>query len=433
MPVLILALKATSLLPFARGGSRAVHARVLKAGLGTDRLVLTRCLMQFSLGVFDTTVLAWDHRGVSEDNSAPSSPSPVHRPHRSAMESAAAEEDVLLHGDLLLTVIEAHRLPNMDYFSEHLRRCYTSCRPPLPGSTASKFGPDATQHHHHRKIITSDPYVTASLAGATIARTRVISNSEDPAWNEHFNIPVAHRASTLELQVKDNDVFGAQLIGIVSIPTARIAAGKKIQDWFPIIGPKGKPPKPETALHLSIEYIPVEEEPEYQHGISGDPEQLGVRNAYFPLRKGGSITLYQDAHVRDDELPVVTLEKGAVFKHEKCWEDICHAILEAHHLIYLVGWSIYHKVKLVRESTRPLPDAGKLTLGDLLKYKSQEGVRVCLMVWDDKTSHDKLFIKTVRSLPLKYFLWQIICLPKFSKLSRDQHLHLHSMDGCSVL
>ncbi|KAJ8459367.1 hypothetical protein OPV22_032293 [Ensete ventricosum] len=310
------------------------------------------------------------------------------------MESAAAEEDVLLHGDLLLTVIEAHRLPNMDYFSEHLRRCYTSCRPPLPGSTASKFGPDATQHHHHRKIITSDPYVTASLAGATIARTRVISNSEDPAWNEHFNIPVAHRASTLELQVKDNDVFGAQLIGIVSIPTARIAAGKKIQDWFPIIGPKGKPPKPETALHLSIEYIPVEEKPEYQHGIAGDPEQLGVRNAYFPLRKGGSVTLYQDAHVRDDELPEVTLEKGAVFKHEKCWEDICHAILEAHHLIYLVGWSIYHKVKLVRESTRPLPDAGKLTLGDLLKYKSQEGVRVCLMVWDDKTSHDKLFIKT---------------------------------------
>uniref|UniRef100_A0A804KLZ8 phospholipase D n=1 Tax=Musa acuminata subsp. malaccensis TaxID=214687 RepID=A0A804KLZ8_MUSAM len=280
-------------------------------------------------------------------------------------ESASAVEDVLLHGDLLLTVIEACRLPNMDYFSEHLRRCYTSCCPPIPGSTASKSGSDATQHHqnhHHRKIITSDPYVTASLAGATVARTRVISNSEDPAWNEHFNIPVAHRASTLELQVKDNDVFGAQLIGIVSIPTARIAAGKKIQDWFPI--------------------------------IAGDPEQLGVRNTYFPLRKGGSVTLYQDAHVLDDELPEVTLEKGAVFKHEKCWEDICHAILEAHHLIYLVGWSIYHKVKLVREPTRPLPDAGKLTLGDLLKYKSQEGVRVCMLVWDDKTSHDKLFIKT---------------------------------------
>ncbi|CAL9106621.1 unnamed protein product [Musa textilis] len=285
----------------------------------------------------------------------------------------------------------------MDYFSEHLRRCYTSCRPPLPGSTASKSGPDATQHHqnhHHRKIITSDPYVTASLAGATVARTRVISNSEDPAWNEHFNIPVAHRASTLELQVKDNDVFGAQLIGIVSIPTARIAAGKKIQDWFPIIGPRGKPPKPETALRLSIEYIPVEEKPEYQHGIAGDPEQLGVRNAYFPLRKGGSVTLYQDAHVRYDELPEVTLEKGAIFKHEKCWEDICHAILEAHHLIYLVGWSIYHKVKLVREPSRPLPDASKLTLGELLKYKSQEGVRVCMLVWDDKTSHDRLFIKT---------------------------------------
>lgn len=64
-------------------------------------------------------------------------------------------------------------------------------------------------------------------------------------------------------------------------------------------------------------------------------------------------------------------------------------------MIYIVGWSIYHKVKLVREPVRPLPSAaGELTLGELLKYKSQEGVRVCMLVWDDKTSHDKFGIKT---------------------------------------
>lgn len=76
-------------------------------------------------------------------------------------------------------------------------------------------------------------------------------------------------------------------------------------------------------------------------------------------------------------------------------------------MIYITGWSIYHKIKLVREPTRPLPRGGDLTLGELLKYKSEEGVRVLLLVWDDKTSHDKYFIQTVRiyyCLPLCYNL-----------------------------
>nr|GMD03781.1 phospholipase D delta-like [Ipomoea batatas] len=94
-------------------------------------------------------------------------------------------------------------------------------------------------------------------------------------------------------------------------------------------------------------------------------------------------------------MPEINIDGGKAFQHENCWEDICHAILEAHHMVYIVGWSIYHKVKLVREPTRPLPNGGDLNLGELLKYKSQEGVRVLLLVWDDKTSHSKFFINTV--------------------------------------
>lgn len=109
------------------------------------------------------------------------------------------------------------------------------------------------------------------------------------------------------------------------------------------------------------------------------------------------MTLYQDAHVPEAMLPEVELDEGLVFEHGKCWEDICHAILEAHHLVYIVGWSIYHKVQLVREPTKPLPSGGNLNLGELLKYKSQEGLRVLLLVWDDKTSHSKFFINTVRT------------------------------------
>ena len=137
--------------------------------------------------------------------------------------------------------------------------------------------------------------------------------------------------------------------------------------------------------------------PLYIRGIA-DLNHFGVKQSYFPVRLGGSVTLYQDAHVPNGMLPELELDDGVVYQHGKCWEDICHSILEAHHLVYIVGWSVYHKVKLVREPTRPLPSGGNLNLGELLKYKSQEGVRVLLLVWDDKTSHSRFLVNTVCTL-----------------------------------
>lgn len=271
----------------------------------------------------------------------------------------------------------------MDMVSERLRRFFTACRKPFSNEK---------NHQTHRKIITSDPYVTVCLAGATVARTRVISNSQSPEWNEHFKIPLAHPVSQVEFYVKDNDMFGADLIGVASVSAKRILSGETISDWFPIIGPLGKPPKPDAAVKLEMTFTKCEDNPLYQYGVS---DRCGVENCYFPERQGGHVTLYQDAHVPDSMLEDIELDDGVQFEHGKCWEDICHAILEAHHLVYIVGWSIYHKVKLVREPTKPLPSGGNLNLGELLKYKSQEGLRVLLLVWDDKTSHSKFFINTV--------------------------------------
>ncbi|KAH6784592.1 phospholipase D delta [Perilla frutescens var. hirtella] len=317
---------------------------------------------------------------------------------------SADESKVLyLHGDLELHIFEARSLPNMDLFSERLRRCFTgcdACRPAPDGDGYASGGSEASSRrdrklHHHRKIITSDPYVTVSVPQATLARTRVISNSQNPRWNEQFQIPLAHPFANLEIRVKDNDVFGADTMGKILIPAETIAAGEEISDWFPLNGASGKPPKPDTALRIKLKFIPCEKNPLYKHGIAGDPKHLGVRNTYFPIRKGSSVTLYQDAHVRhEDKMPTIELDNGGTREHATCWEDICYAIAEAHHLIYIVGWSVFHKVKLIREPTKPLPRGGNLTLGELLKYKSQEGVRVLLLVWDDKTSHDKFFINT---------------------------------------
>ncbi|XP_031475859.1 phospholipase D delta [Nymphaea colorata] len=303
----------------------------------------------------------------------------------------ASEKVEFFHGDLDLWILEARSLPNMDLLSEHLRRCFTVCE---PCTAPCRKPPSGSARHHHRKIITSDPYVSVLVAGATVAKTRVISNSEDPIWEEHFTVALAHPDSRIEFQVKDNDAFGAQLIGTVCIPASKILSGEQIDDWFPIIGPGGSPPKPDCALQLRIRFQPLEGNPLYSYGVGADTESAGgVPNTYFPSRKGGMVTLYQDAHVRDGDLPEILLD-GKKYEHGKCWEDICYAILEAHHLIYIVGWSVYDKVRIVREPTRSIPDAGKMTLGELLKYKSQEGVRVCLLVWNDKTSHDKFFFKT---------------------------------------
>ena len=291
-------------------------------------------------------------------------------------ESGSGQQVIYLHGDLDLKIIEARHLPNMDVVAQHFRRCFTACD---TIETRQASTESDGQHRRHRKIITSDPYVTVSVPQATVARTRVIKNSSDPIWNEHFDIPLAHPVNNLKFQVKDNDLFGAELIGTVEIPAQKIASGELISGWYPVVGSS----KPNTAIRLELKFTPFEKNPAYKHGIASDPEHRGVRHTYFPLRRGSSVRLYQDAHVPDELLPKIELDGGKVYKPEKCWEDICQAISEAHHMVYIVGWSVFHKVKLVREPSRKLPRGGDLTLGDLLKYKSEEGVRVLLLIWDD--------------------------------------------------
>ncbi|KAK3413742.1 hypothetical protein EUGRSUZ_I02303 [Eucalyptus grandis] len=204
----------------------------------------------------------------------------------------------------------------MDVVSERLRLCLSACsRPGGPGGGGGGGGggpsPAASPGRRHgKKIVTSDPYVTVSVPQATIARTRVLKNAKNPKWDQRFRVALAHPVIHLEFRVKDDDVFGAEVIGIVKIPARDIAAGGVISGWFAVSGPAGE------AGHR----------PRARPEIHACGEEPGL--------------------------------------------------------------------PLVREPTRPLPRGGDLTLGELLKYKSEEGVRVLLLIWDDKTSHDKYFIKT---------------------------------------
>ncbi|KAF2311123.1 hypothetical protein GH714_019622 [Hevea brasiliensis] len=286
----------------------------------------------------------------------------------------------LLHGDLDICVYEAKNLPNMDMFHKTLGDMFAR----LPGNIGSKI-----EGQMSRKI-TSDPYVSISVAGAVIGRTFVISNSEDPVWMQHFYVPVAHYAAEVHFLVKDSDFVGSQLIGVVAIPVEQIYSGDRVEGVYPILNSSGKPCKPGAVLKISIQYTPMEKLSIYHQGVGAGPDYQGVPGTYFPLRKGGTVTLYQDAHVPDGCLPSLKLDHGLSYVHGKCWRDIFDAIRHARRLIYITGWSVWHNVKLIRDAGDP----SNITLGDLLRSKSQEGVRVLLLVWDDPTSRSIFGYKT---------------------------------------
>ncbi|KAM7260188.1 hypothetical protein ACFE04_015929 [Oxalis oulophora] len=283
---------------------------------------------------------------------------------------------ILLHGNLDIYVKEANNLPNMDMLHKKLGDMF--------GTFGVKLGNKMDDKMNHK--ITSDPYVTISVANAVIARTYVISNNENPVWMQHFNVPVAHYASDVQFFVKDNDIVGSQIIGVVNIPIQDLITGVKLEGSYPILSGSGKQCRAGAALTLSIQYTPVNEISIYHSGV-GDYQ--GVPGTYFPMRKGGRVKLYQDAHVDDNCVPKLALDGGTHYEHASCWQDIYNAISEARRLIYITGWSVVHGVRLVRDSK-----GQGTTLGDLLKDKSQEGVRVLLLVWDDPTSKRILGFKT---------------------------------------
>ncbi|PWA70468.1 phospholipase D gamma 1 [Artemisia annua] len=276
-------------------------------------------------------------------------------------------KETWLHGHLDIWVKEAKNLPTTEQVFGK-----------IGGGGKSK-----TQDKKQPVKVTSDPYVTVSVASEFVARTFVISNSENPVWMQQFYVPVGHLSAEIQFLVKDSDVVGSRTIGAVGVQVEKLAHALLVEGTFPILSENGKPCNPGAVLTLSIQYIPLER-------VAQELNFNGIPNTYFPLRKGGKVTLYQDAHVDDGCLPSMHLDGGLQYQNNgDCWHDICEAIKQARHLIYITGWSVVHNVQLVRNGD----GAKDSMLGDLLKAKSAEGVRV-LLLWDDPTSKSNLGIKT---------------------------------------
>ena len=71
-----------------------------------------------------------------------------------------------------------------------------------------------------------------------------------------------------------------------------------------------------------------------------------------------------------------------------CWEDVTRAIYNARKFIYITGWSVWVQLRLIRgDFPEDIPlEFAKMTLGEMLKQKASEGVRVLLLVWNEATS-----------------------------------------------
>ncbi|XP_020225703.1 phospholipase D alpha 1 [Cajanus cajan] len=228
-------------------------------------------------------------------------------------------------------------------------------------------------------------YATIDLEKARVGRTRIIENEHtNPRWYESFHIYCAHMASNIIFTVKDDNPIGATLIGRAYVPVSEVLDGEEIDRWVEILDNDKNPIQEGSKIHVKLQYFDVTKDRNWARGIRS-PKFPGVPYTFYSQRQGCKVSLYQDAHVPDNFVPKIPLAGGQTYEAHRCWEDIFDAITDAKHLVYITGWSVYTEISLVRDSRRPKP-GGDQTLGELLKKKASEGVKVLILIWDDRTS-----------------------------------------------
>ncbi|XP_039127646.1 phospholipase D alpha 1-like isoform X2 [Dioscorea cayenensis subsp. rotundata] len=302
---------------------------------------------------------------------------------------------ILLHGTLHVTIFETNALFNSQKASvapsksfwkitkgrlmkrlSWIRRA-SFCRPKMVESIEESVGLKETN-----KL-----YATIDLEKARLGRTRMITENEssNPGWCETFHIYCAHMASDVIFTVKTNNPVGASLIGRAYLPVLEILSGREdVERWLAICDEERKPLAGGAKVHVKVQFLDISRDAQWGTGLQNE-NYPGVPYTFFPQQRGCKVTLYQDAHVLDGFIPKIPLAGGKYYEPQRCWEDIFDAISNARYLIYITGWSVYTEITLVRDPRRPRP-GGDVTLGELLKMKAQEGVRVLMLVWDDRTS-----------------------------------------------
>uniref|UniRef100_J3M4D9 Phospholipase D n=1 Tax=Oryza brachyantha TaxID=4533 RepID=J3M4D9_ORYBR len=281
---------------------------------------------------------------------------------------------ILLHGTLHVTVFEADGLSN----------------PSRPSSQAPQFLRKLVEGIEDTVGVgkgTSKVYATIGLDKARVGRTRTLADdTAAPRWYESFHVYCAHLASDVLFTLKAKNPIGSSLLGVAYLPVRDIFAGAEVERWLPLCDDVDAERKPvgdgDSKVHVKLQYFDISKDRSWGRGVRSG-KYPGVPYTFFSQRQGCKVTLYQDAHVPDGFIPRIPFIP--IGNPHRCWEDIFDAINGARHLIYITGWSVYTEIALLRDADRPKPGGG-VTLGELLKKKAGEGVRVLMLVWDDRTS-----------------------------------------------
>ncbi|CAL4991348.1 unnamed protein product [Urochloa decumbens] len=202
--------------------------------------------------------------------------------------------------------------------------------------------------------------------------------------------PFGQNPKSLVFSVKARLPIDAALVGRAYLPVqdllANTKSGEPIDRWLDILDEGRKPLPHGPKIHVQARFTSVADDPNWARGVSGAggaAEFAGVPKTFFKQRQGCNVTLYQDAHVAESFKPAIQLAGGRNYEQRRCWEELYDAIAGAKHLVYITGWSVVPDITLVRVGGGAA--AGE-TLGELLKRKAKEGVRVLMLVWDDPTS-----------------------------------------------
>ena len=96
------------------------------------------------------------------------------------------------------------------------------------------------------------------------------------------------------------------------------------------------------------------------------------------------VTLYQDAHVPPNvpQFAKMHLPPGEIYYPPSCWKDLYYALTSAKEIICITGWAVWDKLKLLRGSDLGID---RRTLGQILIDKANDGVKVYVLVWSDKS------------------------------------------------
>ena len=264
---------------------------------------------------------------------------------KSSAPSGSFEGRTFLHGHLMIEVKSAKNLPDLEGWVSKLV---------------------------DKKDVT-DPFVDIRLGKARIAKTAVVNNNLNPEWNEDYRVEVCHFAEELVFEVRDKDHAVTEFIGSVTIPTPSLLSGEVREGPFPI---KKKSGSHNGQLTIRVEFVSKD-----SVARSYDVP------SYFPMQRNCRVVPYMDAHCPPDLPKFADLKRpdGRPYVPQSCWTDLYHSIMGAKHLICITGWSVWDKLQLFRGRDLAVDNR---TLGELLIEKANEGVKVYVMVWSEKTSGD---------------------------------------------